>query len=301
MPRRVTPGWTAGGLAGSRGALVDRATQRWVVATGRPVDFTTTAWLDGPVGAPEGIGEEWVTQHAASVGAHIVQEPSGGLVPDMRALDGPGVTTRDLQPLVRRFYETTACWDLDVWSRWTPWAEPGGRAINAVFSRRLRQLSLPLHSLETASGMESRVLALRTRAGDHLGTAWQRTLRATGAAVFGGFYSVVSLPEAARPSVRVVFPLPNGSLTVLLRPEVTAEGFLRLVSPRGPFGREGAYLVVRPDRRPSGWARRAPLPERFDVFVDAHGELRCDHQLRLGRAEILRLHYRLRPAQAAAG
>lgn len=40
-----------------------------------------------------------------------------------------------------------------------------------------------------------------------------------------------------------------------------------------------------------------PLPEQFDVFVDDRGELRCDHQLRLGSAEVLRLHYRMRSAR----
>lgn len=67
--------------------------------------------------------------------------------------------------------------------------------------------------------------------------------RATGATVFGGFYSTTSLPGADRPSVRVVFPLPNGSITVLLRPEATPRGGLLLTSPSGDFGDEGRLVA----------------------------------------------------------
>jgi hypothetical protein len=33
--------------------------------------------------------------------------------------------------------------------------------------------------------------------------------------------------------------------------------------------------------------------ERFDVYVDADGVLRCDHDLRLWQLPVLGLHYRL--------
>jgi hypothetical protein len=82
-------------------------------------------------------------------------------------------------------------------------------------------------------------------------------------------------------------------VTVLLRPEVRSDGALILTSPLGPFGSDGAYLVVsRPDRK-SGWVRRVPLVERFVVFVDVEGVLRTDHELNLNQVPVLRLHYRL--------
>jgi len=281
--------------------VVDRLTQRWVVVTGRRVDFTAQhAWLDGPVGSPHGIGDQWIQQHAARSGAVLVEVADGGLLPDLAALDQPGFRAADLHPAVVDFYERTAAWELDVWPRWARWAEPGGRAMNAIFARRLRQLSLPTDPLDVAYGMHSRIITLRTSADDHLGTAWQRTLRATGSTVFGGFYGIVRLPASAGLSVRVVFPLPNGSITVFLRPQVTSRGGLLLTSPRGGFGADGAYLLVRPDGADRGWARRVGLPERFHVFVDDRHDLRCDHHLNLGRSEILRLHYRLSRRRAPA-
>jgi hypothetical protein len=277
---------------------VDRATQRWVIETGHRIDFDDARWLDGPVGAPTGIGEDWIIEHAHRTGAQLVED-DGGLLPDMAALTREGFDAAAVHPRIRAFYETTAQWELDVWSRWTWWAEPGGRLINAVFARRLRQLSLPIDPLDTSDGMDSRVLRFVTPAGQHLGTAWQRTLRRTGTTVFGGFYGITDVPLGTGPSVRVVFPLPNGSLTVFLRPQTHGEDGLQLVSPAGPFGGPGAYLVVRPDAGATGWARRVPLPEDFRLSVDAAGDVRCDHRLCLGRSEMLHLRYRARQSARA--
>lgn len=277
-----------------RGALVDRVTQRWVIATGRRIDLTgAQRWLDGPVGDPDGIADRWVDVHAARHGADVVEGPELGLLPTFAAL-APSLDPAAVSPQIVAFYETTTAWSVDLWSRWARWAEPGGRLINTVFAHRLRQLSLPLDPLEVAEGMDSHIAALVASDGDHLGTVWQRTLRATGATVFGGFYGVWTRPGTSGPSVRVVFPLPNGSLTVFLRPEATSVGGLVLSSGPGRFGDDGAYLVVRPDAADHEWARRVPLHERFALSAESDGSVRCDHRLDLGPLEVLRLRYRLR-------
>jgi hypothetical protein len=112
---------------------------------------------------------------------------------------------------------------------------------------------------------------------------------------------VATLPRAARPSVKVVFALPNGSLNVSLRPEIAGAGDLRLVSPLGTFGDDGAYLIVRDPGTTSASVRRIPIVERFDVYLDAEGVLRTDHVLRLWRMPVVRLHYRLAPAPSSTG
>lgn len=276
------------------GALLDRFTQRWVILTGRPVEFTgTERWLDGPIGSPDGVGADWIDQYVSRKGGVLKEGDVHGVLPDFAALAGEGFDAGAVSPAIVDFYENTSIWSVDVWSRWSRWAEPGGRLMNALFAHRLRQLSLPTDPLDVAYGMRSRVTGLIGPDGRTLGTAWQRTARSTGATIFGGFYGIVTRPSASRPSIRVVFPLPNGSLTVFLRPDAAPNGGLVLSSPAGAFGDDGAYLVLRPDAGPHGWARRVPLPERFELFTDADGILRCDHHLALGKHEMLRLHYRL--------
>jgi hypothetical protein len=59
------------------------------------------------------------------------------------------------------------------------------------------------------------------------------------------------------------------------------------------FGGDGAYVVVSDGGRT--FAAQPPLRETFHVWVDRDGILRTDHQLRLWRAEVVNLHYRLDP------
>lgn len=67
--------------AGLRGALVERITQWWVVTTGRPVDVRDRhRWLDGPVGAPDGIGEAWIEEHASRTDAVLLEDSSSHAV-----------------------------------------------------------------------------------------------------------------------------------------------------------------------------------------------------------------------------
>ncbi|WP_280417155.1 hypothetical protein [Nocardia carnea] len=66
---------------------------------------------------------------------------------------------------------------------------------------------------------------------------------------------------------------------------------MRLVSPPGAFGADGAYVtMVEGDRC---WAARIPIHEEFHVFADGTNLLRTDHTLALGRATAFRLHYLL--------
>lgn len=273
------------------GPASDWITQQWVKITGRRRDLRSDVWLDGPVGAGL-IGDLWLDAYADSVGGETVRSEGGGLLPSMSLLNQPGFSADLLHPTVVDFYETTSNWRLEVWSRWSPWFRPLGVVLSALFARRLQQLNLPLDPLETSRGMTSDVIPVVAKDGSLLGSAWQRTLRATGHTVFGGFYGVVALPATGHPAIRVVFPLPNGSVTVFLRPENHDAGALRLFSDGSSWGEAGAYLVVRGPGS-AVWARRVPLPERFEVYVDAEGVLRADHDLRFVKWPVIQMHYRI--------
>jgi hypothetical protein len=119
-------------------------------------------------------------------------------------------------------------------------------------------------------------------------------LAATDQTIYSGWYGIVTLPGASCPSLRVVFPLPNGSVTVLLRPEVRFDGALVLRSPTGPFGTNGAYLVVVASEN-DGWARRVPLNEQFVLLANDDGSLQADHDLTIWKAPVFHLKYQLTP------
>ncbi len=274
-------------------ALVDLGTRKFWRAVGRPVELAGAhAWLRAPSSTSSVVRDGWLAAEAALHGGQIEEDVAGaGLLPSMTVLDGPGFAAADLDPQVRAFYEHTADWRVEVWSAWAPWAWPGGELVSRWFGKRVEQLALPMRPLDVARGMDSRVSLIRDAAGEQVAAGWIRTLRATGEYVFSGCYSWRRLPGADRPSVHVAFPLESGNVQVFLRPEVLPDGSLRLESPAGPFGADGAYVVVHDGGRT--FAARAPVHETFHVHVDDRGVLRTDHDLRLGPASATRLHYKL--------
>jgi hypothetical protein len=248
------------------------------------------------------IGEAWIEREASRLAGSVARGRSGaGILPSMSALEGEGFDPASLRSEIVDFYEHTADWRVELWSQWSAIALPFGWVLSLVFARRLQQLSLPLRPLDVAKGMDSRVIEVVDQSGEPLGAAWIRTLRATGQFVYSGWYGTAFPPNASRPSVRVAFPLPNGSATVFLRPHLMDDGGLRLISPHGAFGEEGMYLIVCEEDPQTAWVRRVPIVERFDIYVDDDGTVRTDHDLRLWSIPALRLHYRLERREARGG
>lgn len=111
--------------------------------------------------------------------------------------------------------------------------------------------------------------------------------------LYTGFYLVDRTPSEPGPCVKVVFPMPRGNATVLLRPEIASGGALRLDSSGKRFGDAGFYRVsARDGDRIAVW-RIQSLKELFHVYVDAHGVLRCDHTVKFLGFRVLRLHYKV--------
>jgi hypothetical protein len=275
--------------------LLDRLSRTWMSASSRRVPRDSVTWLLGPIAGADVVGHGWVERVAAELGGSTSRGPEHGLLPSFSALSGPTFDPAKVDPRIVDFYEHTAAWTLDLWSEWSALAWPFGRAITALWSRRLQQLSLPMRPLDVSRGMDSDVVHIHDAAGVVFGAGWLRTMRKTGETTYSGQYGVARVPECAQPCVRVVFPLPYGSLPVFLTPAADPDGSFHLHSRTGPFGAEGAYLVLdRFDGTVN--VRRIPVVEHFHVYVDTDGELRCDHDLRLGRIPAVRLHYRMRRA-----
>ena len=305
MPARVVPGRLRARAAARHGCLpcghhelvrdrgrpLDRSTQVWVRATGTRILLSEHPWLDGPIGDPELIGDEWLERETSRLGGTV--RKGGGLLGDFGVLAAEGFDPSKLAPEIVDFYERTDQWRLDVWSQWCPAAWPFGWVLSGLFARRLQQLALPLRPLDVSLGMDSQVMSVIDGSGSQLGAMWLRRLRSNGDTVYSGWYGTAQLPIGEHRSVSVSFPLPNGRLTVFLRPGVDDDGALTLTSPLSSFGGDGAYLIVA-DRDPQGaWVRRVPLAERFRVFVDEEGVLRTDHAVNLWTIPVIRLHYRL--------
>jgi hypothetical protein len=122
-------------VVNDRGALIDRATQTWVQATGQEVDLHEHRWLAGPTGDVTVVADDWLGREAHRLNGSLVE--GGGLLPDFSALSGDDFNPSGLAQPIIDFYERTAEWRLEVWSQWCGAAWPFGWLISALFARRL--------------------------------------------------------------------------------------------------------------------------------------------------------------------
>lgn len=287
-------------LGDRRGVLSDWVTQRWVQLTGESVSLSDCPWLEGPVGDVGLIGSAFFRRLAERKNLDFVANgPGRGLIDDFTRLSGPACRPDDVDVRVIAFYENTADFEFDIWSEWCGAFRPFGGALAAIFSRRLQQLNVPLSPLDTKLGITSDVVQLKERSsGQVVYTAWVRDVVSTKRTLYAGSYSVCHVPGYSGPCVKVVFPLPNGSAMVIMRPESGPDGSFTVRSAGVRFGDPGFYFFVQkePGR---GWARHVrALQEAIRVYADAQGTLRADHDLWIWGMRFLRLHYRMRKRAA---
>ena len=253
----------------------------------------SATWLAGPAGG-DYIGDRPYEELAARENLELVRRVSaGGLVPDFAVLDGPSFPVEQLRPEVRHFYEHTSTYRMDVWSDTFFPGNIGLWLLVTTISRKVDQLNFPLHALAAAKGIDSEIVHLKTRDGAIRYAGWYRRMMDTGRTIYTGFYMTGRVPHCDTPCVKVVFPMPNGNATVILRPSVDRDGTLRLSSRGRTFGDAGFYRVQRLDGdRLLVW-RVSTLHEEFRVYVDDERVLRCDHAIRFLGMPILHLHYRI--------
>ncbi|HXK20997.1 MAG TPA: hypothetical protein VNG33_24470 [Polyangiaceae bacterium] len=268
---------------------------------GRVVTRTQAPWLWGPFGG-EYIGDTPYEECAEREGLLLTRHAAtGGLIPNFAALDGDGFRAEQVNSAVRDFYEHTAEFRMDVWTESAFPASIGLWLLVTTISRKVNQLNFPLRALDTARGMDSEIVLLREPEGAVRYAGWYRRLSESGRVIYTGFYMLERAPGCPRPCVKVVFPMPEGNATVLLRPGVDAQGNFSLSSEGSSFGDAGFYRVQRGnDDKVRVW-RITSLKEFFEVYVDDSGTLRCDHAVRFCGLPVLRLHYRIERKSARAG
>lgn len=286
-----------------RGRWVDLLTQRWVCATGRVLDLRENAWLAGPYGEPWRIGADFFERYAQRCGLRVRRpEGDGGLVANMDELNGGGFDARRLAPAVRDFYEHTGAYQLDLWSQWCGVFRPFGRVIRRVFAGPLQQLNLPTHPLATARGITSQIVELCDAAtGRRVTTGWLRRTVDDGSVLYAGCYGTCTPPGLGRPCVKVVFPLPNGSATVIMRPELRDGGSLLLVSEGRRVGDAGFYFLVRHSPTAASVRYVRSMRERIAVAAAEDGAAYADHTLTLWGLTFLRMRYRMIRAAGERG
>jgi len=272
---------------------------RLIAMFGRTHVWREVPWLAGPIGEAV-IGDAPYRDVAAKEGLTIERDAKdAGLVPDFEALRDDRCDPDRLHPLVREFYEHTTRFAMDVWSKTYFPTNLALYLLVTTISRQVNQLNFPLSPLDTALGMSSEIISLCTADGRVRYTGWFRTLGDQARVLYTGFYMTERTPNHG-PCVKVVFPMPHGNATVLLKPSIDGDGALVLSSTGKRFGDAGFYRIDAIGRdRVRVWQIKT-LKERFRVYVDGRGVLRCDHTVHFLGLPVLRLHYKITARPSAA-
>ncbi len=271
----------------------DWVTQYWHILLGKRVDAQADAWLVGPIGA---IGEDasrFIERIAGERGLRIERNlPGSGLV---ESLDDWGIP---VSPGIERFYRRTTDYRLSVRTLWKPLFGSLGYLVAKLFSRRIQQLNLPQDDSEGAVAFETEIIKLVDGNGRPEFTIWHRSLRETGEAVFFGIYTSCRIPSGEF-GVKVIFPLPRGSATVIFRPQSDAQGNLLLVSSGKKDGDPGFYFLVE-DRKGCLWKHYlSGVRETILISESEDGGLRAEHTLRLWSSKVFSMIYRIAEERAA--
>ena len=291
IPSRLSPGMIRD-LVGTLGA--------WIIygligLFGRRCAPAEVPWLVGPLGGKR-VGDRPYEETAVAEGLEVVRNAKeGGLVPRFDALASASFDPGRVHPKIRDFYERTTAYRLDTWATTHFPARLALWLLVTTISRRVEQLNFPLDGLDTAHGMSSEIILLRKPGGELRYTGWFRKLARGGHVIYTGFYMTETPPLGDGRYVKVVFPMPEGNATVILKPSNDGEAGLRLASIGRGFGDAGFYRMQRAGSMLRVW-RIASLHETFRLWVDDDGRARCEHGVRFLGFRVLTLHYRMMPA-----
>ncbi len=256
-------------------------------------------WLMGPLGRDH-IGDAPYQETAEAEGLSLERDATaGGLVPDFEILRGGQFDPGKVDPRIRTFYENTAAYQMDTWAKTYFPANVALWLLVTTISRKVDQLNFPLEGIDTAHGMTSEIVLLKEPSGKIRYTGWFRKFRKSGRAIYTGFYMTKKVPKWPAECVKVVFPMPGGNSTVILEPANDEVGGFHLNSKGAGFEGAGFYRLHEVDAdRVRVW-RLGSLVEKFHVYVDEDGILRCDHKVRYLGMPVVSLHYKITPIAAA--
>jgi hypothetical protein len=268
----------------------------WLNVTGKKLSLKEHPWLRGPVSEGNVVGEDFYQRFANSEGLVLEVPDKGGLLPDFNVVTaGSAVPASKLHPGVKKFYEQTVLYKLEVWGQWFTPISLFAKVLIGSVSRKMKQLNIPLSPLETSHGMSSEIIQLKDPStGEVKYTCWLRKSVKTNNVVYAGFYTSCTT-NTGKTFVKVVFPLPKGNVTVLLKAEVQQDGSVKLLSSGRKTGDAGYYRVLKIDDDKVK-VRSIPLKESIHVFEDKEGVMRTDHEFRFWGMKFLHLHYKINPA-----
>lgn len=272
-----------------KGFLQDFITQFWVKVTGTTLLKSDNHWLFGPTGDTTMIGNSYVEKLAKSNNLLIeINKINSGLIDNFSSISKTLPHSKIID-----FYEHTTNYKIEVTANWKKAFIPFGWLLKIFFSKRLQQLNLPTSNNAFTQGLKSDIIKLKTtKNGDSIWTIWHRKSIKLDEVIFSGIYTSCITPDN-KTKMKVIFPLPNGSATILFDITVTENGNFVLESKGRKIGKSGFYFIVNKNKY-YNWVRLVKsMHEKLSVSVNAQDEVSAVHQFKFWKMTFLELNYKM--------
>lgn len=270
----------------------DWITQQWVIWFGRRIDPKKEDWLIGPFGSLTGIGENFIYELAKQENLKVVRAiSSAGILRGINILGFKNEEITELSEKVIQFYEKTSDYELHLQTKWNILFKPFGFLLRWLFSSRLNQLNVPLTKNESESKVTNEIIHLKNQVtNDVVYTIWYRTIESTGRVVYSGIYTTCTLPDQTI-CVKAIFPLPNGNVTVIMKPIIENQG-LKLNSDGAKFGQTGFYFLLK-DSKGENWSKYVKSFKDY-LQVEENGDsVKASQVLTLWNIKVLEFNYQI--------
>jgi hypothetical protein len=118
---------------------------------------------------------------------------------------------------------------------------------------------------------------------------WLRKFKQSGQVVYSGVYETCLIPNGQK-CIKAIFPLPNGSATVILTPTVGENGELILNSSGNKIGDSGFYFLLK-DARGNLWTKFIRSFKDKLVVSSENGKLKALQTLTMWNLRVLQFSY----------
>ena len=282
------------GKENKKQSFQDWITQQWVILFGQKIDKLEHKWLLGPFGELNGIGVKFIKQLADKENLAIDNQKNGkGLIQSISQLNLSEKELEVLSQNVIDFYQNTADYKLKLKVKWNPFFKIFGLLLKVIFSKRIQQLNVPIRSIENSETLTSEIIHLKDKKTNEVKrTIWLRAFQSTGQVVYSGVYETCVIPSG-KTCIKAIFPLPNGSATVILTPKVGKNGELILESAGNRIGDSGFYFLLK-DSKGQLWSKYIKSFKDKLVVRSENEILTASQTLTLWNLRVLKFEYKIK-------
>lgn len=165
--------------------------------------------------------------------------------------------------------------------------------LRIICSKRIEQLNVPIQSIEIAEALTSEIIHLvDPKTNEVKRTIWLRAFQATGQVVYSGVYETCVIPSGST-CIKAIFPLPNGSATVILTPKVGNNGELILESAGNRIGDSGFYFLLK-DSKGQLWTKYIKSFKDRLVVRSENENITATQTLTLWNLRVLEFEYEIK-------